>query len=366
MVQVPLVTPQIGEEETMAVLEVLRSGMLAQGPRVNEFETLFAQYCGVKHAVAVNSGTAALHAAVYACGLQAGDAVITTPFTFVATANSILMQDADVVFADIQEDTLCLDPDAVRAAVREGVKAIMPVDLYGQVYDERIDAVASEHDLIVIEDAAQSMGARRGDRKAGSFGNAACFSFYATKNMLTGEGGMLTTDDPHVAEMARRLRHHGQSEQTRYEYHDLGYNYRMMDLQAAIGIAQLNRIDELNAKRRENAKRLDAGLSTVRGIRLPAVTADNHHVYHQYTIIVEEEYPLSRDELLESLRQKGIGCAVYYPKPLHLHPHFARMGFREGDFPVAERLARSVLSLPVHPSLTPEQVQTVVEAIARP
>ncbi len=358
---IPIAKPVIGEEEKKAVLDVMNSGMLAQGARVKELEEKFAKLCSTKYAVAVNSGTAALHAALYAAGIKKEDEVITTPFTFVATANSILMQNAKIVFADINEETFNIDPKEVEKKITPKTKAILVVDLFGQTADyEELKKIADKHNIVIIEDACQAVNAAYKGKKAGSFGKVAAFSFYATKNMMSGEGGIITTDDEGLYEKAKMFRHHGQSEKTRYEYHDIGYNYRMTDLQAAIALAQLNKIDQFTDKRIENAKMLSEGLKGVAGIKIPAVKKDAKHVFHQYSIKLEN-FGLAREALMEVLKQNGIGSAVFYPKPLHLHPHFARLGYKEGDFPVAEKISRQVLSLPVHPSVTKDDVEKIIK-----
>lgn len=356
--------PMMGEEEVNSVVEVIKSGMIAQGPKVKELEEKFAEYCGSKFAVAFNSGTAAIHAGLYALGIKEGDEVITTPFTFVATANPILMQGAKVVFADINEKDFNLDAVEVSKKITDKTKAIVPVDLYGQIYDyEKISEIAKKYSLKILEDACQAIGAEQKGLKAGKFGDIGAFSLYATKNIMCGEGGLIVTDSEEVAELCKRFRHHGQSEKTRYEYWDLGYNYRMMDLQAAIASVQLKKCDELNEKRIKNAHRLTEGLKGVKGIMLPGVKNDNHHVFHQYTIRITEDFGHSREDVISHLKEKGVGTGIYYPKPLHLHPHFMKFGYKEGDFPVAEKMAKQVLSLPVHPSLTDDEIDLIINSI---
>jgi len=354
-------TPCIGNEEKEAILDVLNSKILVSGPKVKEFEEKFAQFCGTKHAIAVNSGTAALHSSLYALGIGPGDEVITTPFTFVATANCIIMQGAKPVFADVKEDTFNLDPESVRRKISPRTKAIIPVNLYGQIYDyEAIKKIANEYDLFIVEDACQSINAELNNVKSGNFGNLATFSFYATKNMIAGEGGMVVTNDDKCAEFVRRFRHHGQSEQTRYEYYDLGYNYRMTDLLAAIGLEQLKKIDVLTDARIENAKILTTGLNLVDGVKVPFVKEGVKHAFHQYTIKVE---PQIRDGLKRYLEEQGVCSGIYYPKPLHLHPAFAKYGYQKGDFPVAEKLSKQVISLPVHPGLSNEELKEIIQKI---
>jgi perosamine synthetase len=318
---IPIAAPQIGEEERRAVMAVLDSGQLAQGPVVEAFETEFAAWCGVRHAVAVNSGTAALHLLLLAHGLMDGDEVITSPFTFVASANAALFVGARPVFADIELDTYCLDPTLVEAAISPRTRAIMPVDLYGHpsAIDE-LREIADRRGLVLIEDACQAHGASIDGKKAGALGVDATFSFYPTKNMTTAEGGMVTTDDDEVAARVRSLRQHGATE--RYRHEILGYNFRLTDIAAALGRAQLARLDGFNEARRRNAAVLNEGLRGTPGVRLPKERERCKHVYHQYTIRVEQD----RDAMQERLRELGVGTAVHYPIPVHLQPLYRDHG----------------------------------------
>jgi perosamine synthetase len=338
---------------------VLNSGMLAQGEKTKKFEERFADYCGSKFGIAVNSGTAAIHCALHAAGIKPGDEVITSPFTFVASANPILMLSAKPVFADIEEFTFNIDPEEVKKKISTKTKAIVAVDLYGQIFDAKaISEIARDNKLKVIEDACQAVGAELDGKRAGTFGDLGCFSFYATKNMITGEGGMITTDNERYAELCRRFRHHGQSERSGYEYFDLGYNYRMTDIQAAIGLEQLKKIDKFTERRIQNAKKLSKGLGNINKIKIPFVKKGVNHVYHQYTILAQ-----NRDRLLQCLKESEIGCGIYYPKPLHLQPVYMRLGYKEGDFPIAEKISKETLSLPVHPSLTQEDVDKIITTV---
>lgn len=356
--------PIIGEDEITAVNEVLRSGMLAQGPKVKQFEEDFASYCNASFAVAVNNGTAAIHTALYALGVKEDDEVITSPFTFVASANPILMVGAKVVFADVDEDDFCLSPQAFSSKITDRTSAIIPISLYGQIYKyDAIRNLAKPYGIKILEDACQSVGADVNGVRSGNCSDAGAFSLYATKNIMCGEGGVITTNDAEVAERCRRFRHHGQSEATRYEYWDLGYNYRLTDLQAAIAIVQLKKADVLNSKRIENARKLSEGLAGIKGLILPKVKEGHKHVFHQYTIRITKDFVSSREDLMSYLKANDIGCGVYYPKPLHLHQHFLKMGYKEGDFPVAEKMVKEVLSLPVHPSLSDEEVQLIITKI---
>lgn len=356
--------PVIEEEEIQAVLEVMKSGMIAQGPKTAELEKKFASYCGAKYAAAFSSGTAAIHAGLNALGIREGDEVITTPFTFVATANPIIMQNARVVFADISAEDFNINPESVKDKITDKTRAVIPVDLYGQVYDyAAIKKIAENNNLKILEDACQAVGAEHGEEKAGKFGDVSAFSLYATKNMMSGEGGLIVTDDEEILEKCKRFRHHGQSEKTRYEYWELGYNYRMTDICASIALEQLKKIDDFNNKRISNAEKLKKGLNGVKGLILPSVKENNKHVFHQFTIRITGDFRSSRDELMNYLKENEIGCGVYYPKPLHLHPAFQKMGYKKGDFPVSEMMADEVLSLPVHPSLKEEEIELIINKI---
>ena len=357
-IKVPIAKPIIGEEEIENVVEVLKSGMIAQGPKVMEFEEKFANWIGAKYGIATNSGTSALHVALLACGIGEGDEVITTPFTFIASGNAIVYTGATPVFADIDLDTYTIDPDKIEDLITDKTKAILPVQLYGQAADmDKIREIAEKHDLKIIEDAAQAHGAEYNGEKVGTLGDMACFSFYPTKNMTTSEGGMITTDDEELAKKAQMFRAHGASE--RYHHDEIGYNFRMTDIAAAIGLAQLKVIDEFNDKRISNANYLNEQLKDVEGIVTPKSPDNYKHVYHQYTIRVEKG---NRDDWVEFLTNKGIGTGIHYPIPLYNQPIYKKLGI-EGDCPLAEKAADNVISLPVHPSLTKEDLDLVVDAV---
>lgn len=350
----------MGDEEKRAVMEVLDSGQLAQGPGVEAFEREFARWCGVKHAIAVNSGTAALHLLLLAHGIKEGDEVITSPFTFVASANAALFVGARPVFVDIEAQTYCLDPAKVESAITPRTKAIMPIDLYGHPAQiPQINEIAKRHGLLLLEDACQSHGAAIGNHKTGALGFDATFSFYPTKNMTTAEGGMVTTDDDAIAEKVGVLRQHGASH--RYLHDVLGYNFRMTDISAAIGRAQLAKLDRFNERRRRNASVLDEGLAGVPGVVTPRERQGYRHVYHQYTVRIERD----RDGFQQRLRELGIGTAVHYPIPVHRQPLYIQLGYGEVSLPVAEAAAEQVLSLPVHPALTDSDLDGIVEAVKK-
>ncbi len=347
--------PLIGEEEKKAVMEVLDSGILAQGPRVKAFEEGFAQMCGVNFAVATTSGTTALHIAVLAHGIGPGDEVITSPFTFIASANSILYTGAKPVFVDIDPRTFNMDPACIEAAITAKTKAIMPVHLFGLCCDmAAIIEIANRHGLLIIEDACQSHGAVYEGGKAGSFGTGT-FSLYPTKNMTSGEGGMITTKDAAYAEKCKIIRQHGM--RVRYYHDELGFNFRMTDLQAAIGFEQLKKLDGFNKKRQANAMFLSDHL---KGVIVPFVPKGYEHVYHQYTIRVEGG---KRDALRKHLQECGVGSEVYYPVPVHKQNYYVKDLGYEVSLPVTEKAATEVLSLPIHPALSHTDLETIVSAV---
>ena len=356
--RVPIAEPAIGEEERERVREVLDSGMIADGEEVRAFEREFATTCHVDHGVATSNGTTALHTALRACGIGEGDTVVTTPFSFVATANAVRFCGAEPVFADVDPDTYNLDPTAVREAIeiRGGdVDAILPVHLYGlpAPMDDLL-AIAEEYDAVVVEDAAQAHGARYHEEPVGSLGDAAAFSFYPTKNMTTGEGGMVVTDDEAVADRAARFVNHGRDEQ--YEHVELGHNFRMTNIAAAIGRVQLKRLSRFVQARRDNAAALTAALAEA-PVDPPSVPDGLDHAFHQYTVRASD-----RARLVAHLDDNGVDTGVYYPTPIHEQPAYGGVDER---YPVAERAADEVLSLPVHPGLTEADLAAVADALAR-
>ena len=346
-----------------AVSWVLRSGQLAQGPVVAEFEDRFARVTETKHAIAMSSGTAALVAAVQALELGEGDEVITTSFTFVATLNAVIEAGATAVLVDVNAYDLTLDPSLVEAAISPATRAVMPVHLYGYPSDmERLAAIAQRHELAVIEDAAQALGATVEGRPVGSFGLGS-FSFYATKNITTGEGGMVTTSDDRLADRLRMLRNQGM--RGRYHYELPGHNYRMTEIQAAIGVAEIGRLDWVTERRRHNGRQLATWLAAIEGISVPKEDRGRQHAYHQFTIRVSPDARLGRDELRQALAEHGIETGVYYPRPVHeydcfrSHPQVKVAGALE-----AARAANEVLSLPVHQWLQPGDLDRIASTMA--
>jgi dTDP-4-amino-4,6-dideoxygalactose transaminase len=350
---IPAARPLIGDDERQAVDAVLRSGMIAQGPQVAAFEDEFAAVVDGRECVAVNSGTSALHLALLAMGVGPGDEVIVPSFTFAATANAVAVTGATPVFVDIEPEFFTMDPDSVRAAVTDRTKVIMPVHLYGHpALMPQIRTIAAEAGVRVLEDAAQAHSASLDGKPAGAWGDAAAFSFYPTKNMTSGEGGMVVTDDPALARTVRLLRNQGMEK--RYHNELAGLNNRMTDVHAAIGRVQLGKLPEWTRQRQQNAKFLDANL---RGVTVPAVAAGAVHVYHQYTIRVTGD----RDAFVAALGDAGVGSGVYYPVPVHRLPAYAL----DLDLPNTEVAAQQVISLPVHPSLTDTDLESVAEAVNR-
>lgn len=361
MTPIPITRVVVGPAEEAAVLRVLRSGNLAQGPVVAELEQRFARWCGTTHAVAVANGTIALVAALEALRIGPGDEVITTPFSFVATLNAILESGATVRFADVADDAT-VDPAAVAALVTPRTRALLPVHLYGLPADlPALSHLADQHRLALVEDAAQAHGARVGDRAVGSFG-VGTFSLYATKNLHSGEGGLVTTSDDELADRLRLLRNQGM--RARYQYEVAGHNWRLTDLQAALAVTQLDTIEAAIAARRTHAAALTEGLAGLPGLRPPYVPEGRSHVWHQYTVRVGPDAPLTRDDLAKHLARAGVGCGLYYPRLMHDydcyrgHPQIAA-----DPTPRAARLAGEVLSLPVHQHLSDNDVNRIIEAV---
>ncbi|MGO1563107.1 MAG: DegT/DnrJ/EryC1/StrS family aminotransferase [Actinomycetaceae bacterium] len=359
---IPAAKPIIGDDERAAVDRVLQTGMIAQGPEVKTFEEEFASVLTPgREAIAVNSGTSALHLGLIAAGIGEGDEVIVPSFTFAATGNSVALAGATPVFADIEPNHFCLDPASVRAAVTERTRAIMPVHLYGHpAAMTELQAIADEFDLLIFEDAAQAHASKLDGTPVGTFGAFAAFSLYPTKNMTSAEGGMVTTPDATLARRVRLLRNQGMEKQ--YENELVGFNARMTDVHAAIGRVQLGKVLGWTKQRQDNAAFLSANLT---GVTVPAVAAGAEHVYHQYTIRVgsDGDGGAERDRIATALREEyKVGCGVYYPIPNHRLPSLAV--FAPGlDLPETERAAQQVISLPVHPSLTQGDLERIVEAV---
>jgi dTDP-4-amino-4,6-dideoxygalactose transaminase len=354
---IPISRPDIGPAEEEAVLEVLRSGMLAMGRKTAAFEEAWAEYCGVRHAILMSNGTVAQEAVLHALGIGPGDEVITVSFSFNATVSVILRTGATPVFVDIRAEDFCMDPAQVEAAITPRTKAIMPVHLYGLMADmDPLVEIAQRHGLWIIEDAAQAHGATYHGRRAGQFGPA-MFSLYATKNLMTGEGGFATTEDDDLADRIRLFRNHGM--RVRYYHESLGTNYKPSDLAAAIGLAQLTRLDERTEQRRRNATYLTEHLQG--DYLVPTVPDGREHVWHQYVM----RFPGERQRVIDGLTERGVGTLIYYPVPIHRQAYLQAFvpGAADLDLPVTNELSEDVLAVPVHPRLSDEDLAAIVAAI---
>ncbi len=357
---VPIAKPVIGDLEKSRVMEVLDSGMIASGSYVSEFEENFSRYCGAGQGIATTSGTSALCVALKALGVGGGDHVLTTPFSFIATANSILYCNATPVFSDIDPVSFNLDPEKVEERLNEEpeINYLLVVHLYGLPCDMRgIMRIVKDYQLRLIEDCAQAHGAEFRGRRVGSFGDVSCFSFYPTKNMTTGEGGMILTSDDEVAERCRLYINHGMPE--RYRHVSLGFNYRMTNMQAALGLCQLGRLDEFNSRRIRNAGFLSDSFGGLGWLKTPVVPKGYRHVFHQYTVKLRE----GRDRFIKYLSDNGVGYGVYYPGTMCDQPLYHKLGMYE-RYAVADRLAREVVSLPVHPSLSSGDLDYICDKIS--
>ncbi|MBP7865791.1 MAG: DegT/DnrJ/EryC1/StrS family aminotransferase [Acidobacteria bacterium] len=374
----PFALPSIGEEEIAEVVDTLRSGWLTVGPKTRRFEEAFAEYVGASYAVGVNSCTAALHLCLLGYGIGPGDEVITSPLTFAATGNTVMMVGARPIFVDIEESTYNLDPSRIEDAITKKTRAIIPVHIGGLPTDmEPILKLAERYNLRVIEDAAHAAGARYGQERIGNVSDATCFSFYATKTITTGEGGMITTRSEEFANRTRMLSLHGLSRNAwlryskmgswYYEIVDLGYKYNMTDVQAAIGLCQIKKIESFTRRRREIAQRYDQEFKSKSELILPPRDNSNsEHIYHLYTIRLSPDCRrLSRDHFIEALRAENIGTSVHFI-PLHLHPLYRKeFGLRAGAYPKAEAVFNSIISLPIYPTMTDADVHDVIHAVEK-
>ena len=353
---IPIAKPIIDNSEINEVVKVLKSGELSQGKWVERLEKDFASFINTKFAMATSNGTTALHLALLSLDIGEGDEVITTPFSFIASTNAILYVGANPVFVHIDPKTFNINPDLIEEKITSKTRAILLVHLFGLPADmKKILGIAKKHNLFILEDAAQAHGAKIDNQVVGSFGNLAAFSFYPTKNMTTGEGGMVTTDDEILAQKIKKLRNHGMEK--RY-YHDvLGFNFRMTNIQAAIGIHQLKKINDFNKKRIENAQFLTEQLLGLGGIQMPFIPPGFTHVFHQYTILVKEGKE-KRDELAEYLNKNGVSNMIYYPVPIH-QQKFIRNMYPDLKLKITEQISDRVLSLPIHPLLDREDLQKI-------
>lgn len=373
----PFALPSIGDEEIKEVIDTLKSGWITTGQKTKKFEEQFKAYIGCEHAIAVSSCTAALHLALVAAGVGNGDEVITTPFTFAATSEVIIYTGATPVFVDIKKDTYNIDPDKIEDTVTSRTKAIIPVHYAGQPCDmDAILKIARDHDLTVIEDAAHALGASYKGKQIGTIGDITAFSFYASKNLTTAEGGMVTTDNPEYADKIRLLSLHGMSKDAwkrygaggswYYEITDAGYKYNMTDIQASLGIHQLAKFEQLQEIRRKYAECYSDELKDIKGITTPYGRSDVHHAWHLYTILIDADViGLDRAQFIDALTHENIGTSVHFI-PLHLHPYYRKVyGYKRGDFPNAEYIYDRILSLPIYPSMTEDDVADVINAIKK-
>ena len=362
--QVPLSRPDIGPQEEEYVLAALRSGILGLGPYARNFEKEFAAFCDAGHAVSVSSGTAGLHLLVRAAGIGEGDEVITPPISFVASANCMLYERAKPVFADVDPHTFVLDPAAVEAAITPRTRAILPVHVFGYPCDmDALGAIAERHGLTIIEDACEAVGSVYRGRRIGGTGTPAVFAFYPNKQMTTGEGGMVTTDDGELAGLLRSLANQGRSDSGDWLEHDkLGFNYRMDELSAAVGLAQTERLEEILAARAAVAARYDALLAAIDGVTIPAPTADGDE-RSWFVYVVRLDAAIDRDAVMAALQARGVACKPYLPA-VHLQPFYRSLGHAAGEFPVAEAIARSTLALPFHTRLAAEDQVYVAACLA--
>jgi len=362
---IPVNKPSLGEEEKREIERIIESGALThkegKGKYVLKFEKAFAEYIGTKHAIAVNSGTAALHSALMALDLTPKDEVIVPTFTFVATAEVVLHVGCKVVFSDVNPRTYNIDLLNIKKVLTDKTKAIITVHLYGHPVDMTpILELATEKDITVIEDVAQAHGAKYYNKMAGSLGDLGCFSFYPSKNMTTGEGGMITTNNSELAQILRMIRNHGESEE--YKTVRLGHNFRMPEISAVIGYGQLKKLDNFIKKRRSNAELLNRALKNSDSIDSPLVEKWATHAWYLYTATVKK--PEKRQDLILKLKKKNIGSGVYYSIPLHLMPLFQKLyNFKGGEYPISENASKSVISLPVHPSINENQMKYIAEQI---
>lgn len=362
--EIPLSNPDITELERRYVLEVLRTPNLSLGPKLKEFEEKIASYVGVKHAVAVNSGTSGLHLVIKALGIKEGSEVITTPFSFVASANSILYERAKPVFVDIDFRTLNMDVEEVEEKITKKTNAVLAVDIFGEPVEwDRLQEIGEKYELKLIEDSCESFGAEYKGKRTGGFGDAGVFAFYPNKQITTGEGGIIVTGHEEIAKLCRSMRNQGRGESDEWLQHErLGYNYRISDINCALGIAQLERIDEMLEKKRRVAQMYNERLKETDCIEIPYTSPKVKKSWFVYVVKLSDEYRREdRDRILEELRVRGIGCSNYFT-PIHLQPFYVeKFGYKKGDFPVTEHVSERTIALPFYNNLTDGKIDYVVE-----
>ena len=365
-INIPLAKPDITEAEIKAVVGVLKTSCLALGPRLKEFEDAIAEYAGVRYAVAVNSGTSALHLIIRALGIGEGDEVITTPFSFISSSNCILYERARPVFVDIEPKTLNIDPERIEAAITPRTKAILAVDVFGHPAGwARLEEIADKRDLLLIEDSAEALGSEIDGRCCGSFGQAGIFAFYPNKQITTGEGGVILTNDAELANICRSMANQGRGEGGEWLQHvRLGYNYRMDEMSAVLGLVQLSRIEEIVAARARVANWYEEMLNEIEGVAAPYVAPNVRMSWFVYVVrLSEASTRKDRDRILQGLQEKGIGCRNYFA-PIHLQPFYRGiLGTKEGDFPVTESIAARTIALPFYNRLSKREVEYVLESL---
>lgn len=362
---VPLSRPDITDLERRYVMEVLETSQLSIGPRLVQFESQLARFAGVKHAIAVNSGTSALHLIVKALGIEEDDEVITTPFSFISSSNCIVMERAKPVFVDIEPITYNIDPELIEQAITEKTKAILAVDVFGHPAQwKNLEFIARKHNLKLIEDSAEATGSEYFGRKCGSFGDAGIFAFYPNKQITTGEGGAVLTDNDNIALLCRSMRNQGRDEGDAWLLHSrLGYNYRISEINCALGIAQMERIDEIVNARARVAKLYDEYLKDLPQLITPKITMGVNLSYFVYVIRLSDEYTRDdRDQIMYALKTRGVGCNDYF-NPIHTQPMYQKLGYRKGDFPITEAIGSRTIALPFHNKLSEEEIEYVVQQL---
>lgn len=361
---IPLSSPDITEHDIEAVVQVLKTPCLSLGPKLVEFEEKMASYIGVDYAVAVNSGTSALHLIVRALDIKDGDEVITTPFSFIASANCILFERAKPVFVDIDPVTLNMNVGCIEEQITDKTRAILAVDVFGYPADwDELEQLAQKHKLLLIEDSCEALGAQYKGKKLGTFGEAGAFAFYPNKQMTTGEGGIIVTNSEKTASLCRSMRNQGRGEGDEWLQHSrLGYNYRISDINCALGIAQLERIESLLAKREQVARLYDIRLNGLKEIQVPFASPEMKRSWFVYVVVLAEDYTVeNRNTILQELKRRGIGCSNYFT-PIHLQPFYRKMfGFKEGDFPVTEHVSKRTIALPFYSNLGEQDIDFVVQ-----
>lgn len=363
--KIPLSRPDINENDIQAVVDVLRTPQLSLGPKLPEFEAAFSAFTGARYAVAVSSGTAALHLAVKALDIGCGDEVITTPFSFVASTNCILYERARPVLVDIDPFTFNIDPEKVREKITSKTKALLPVHVFGRPADmDSLMSVAAEHGLKMIEDACEALGAFWRERHVGAIGDLGTFAFYPNKQMTTGEGGMIVTDNSYLAQICKSFRNQGRDSESNWLQHErLGFNYRIDEMSCALGLSQLARIDELLRRRARVANLYRLYLQEIEEVELPPYEVENARIsWFVYVIRLKHDFAEERDNLLGFLRSRGIACSDYF-RPIHQQPYFRSLGYRRGDFPVAERIGDSTVALPFFTGLAEDEIQYVCDVV---